>query len=297
MLDQISFHYKTKRTNFGRPTSSFEDTESQMIMSVEPDHQMDINLELRHSCILNVPIHLYQSDFTFLVNGNKFKTSRLISDLLSPLICHIHTNDPTFDTFTINTHESGDFSSILSLVKFEKIKISEKEVPFILEVIKILRNDSIIHIENSTKITAENVFNLIKLSKISDIFQSAEIDFITSHFYELCSSHEEELLKIPVDTLYNIFSSNKLKIDSEDQLLNFINKLYSKDVNYSILYETVLFENTSASAIQEFTTVFDSDYITKEIWNRLVERLLKDINKEDKTVNKNRYLKQVKAIK
>lgn len=47
------FHYKIKRANFGRPTSSFEDTKSQMIMSVEPDHQMDIILELKHSCILN----------------------------------------------------------------------------------------------------------------------------------------------------------------------------------------------------------------------------------------------------
>ena len=46
MLDQINFHYKTKRANFGRTTSSFEDTKSQMIMRVEPDYQIDINLEL-----------------------------------------------------------------------------------------------------------------------------------------------------------------------------------------------------------------------------------------------------------
>ena len=44
MLDQINFHYKTKRANFGRTTSSFEDTKSQMIMRVEPDYQIDINL-------------------------------------------------------------------------------------------------------------------------------------------------------------------------------------------------------------------------------------------------------------
>ena len=40
MLDQISFHYKTKRTNFGRPTSIFEDTNTRMIMSVEPEQEL-----------------------------------------------------------------------------------------------------------------------------------------------------------------------------------------------------------------------------------------------------------------
>lgn len=112
-------------------------------MSVEPDHQMDIILELKHSCILYVPIHLFQNDFTFLVNGNKFKTYQLISDLLSPLICHIHTNDPIFDTFTI--------------------KIPEKEARFILEVIKILKNNSIIHIEGNKMFSnfRNVVFNFI----------------------------------------------------------------------------------------------------------------------------------------
>lgn len=299
MLDQISFHYKTKHTNFGRPTSAFEDTNAQIIMNIEPKHQIGINLELSTSCILNVPIHSYQNDFTFLVNGKEFKTSRLISDLLSPHICHIHTSDPTFDTFTINTHESGDFSFILNLVRFDKIKIPEKEIPFIFEVIKILKNDSIIHIEenNTTNVTNENVFDRIKLSKFfDDNFLSIEIDFISSHFYELCDSHEEELFEIHADTLFNILNNRKLKITSEDQLLHFINKLYSKNVNYSILYETVLFENVSTEAIQEFTTVFDNDDMTKEIWNRLIERLLKDTNKEDQTVITNRYKNNVKTI-
>lgn len=299
MLDQISFHYKTKRTNFGRSKSAFEDTKAQIIMNIEPKHQNDINLELSPSCILNVPIHSYQNDFTFLVNGKEYKTSRLISDLLSPHICHIHTSDPTFDTFTINTHESGDFSFILNLAKFDKIKIPEKEIPFIFEVIKTLKNNSIIHIEemNTTKITNENVFSRIKLSKFfDDNYQSIEIDFISSHFYELCESHEEELLEIPVDILFNILNNRKLKITSEDQLLYFINKLYSKNVNYSILYETVLFENVSTKAMQEFTTIFDNDDMTKEIWNRLIEKLLKDTKNEDQTVIKNRYIKKVKTI-
>ena len=40
MLDQISFHYKTKRINFGRPTSVFEDTNTRIFMSIDPDPEL-----------------------------------------------------------------------------------------------------------------------------------------------------------------------------------------------------------------------------------------------------------------
>ena len=84
-------------------------------------------LQLKTSSILNVPLQSYFDDFSFIVNGKEYKTSRLISDLLSPKICEIHANDPTFDIFTIKTQQKGDFSdqkiSILqssTRLKFQK---------------------------------------------------------------------------------------------------------------------------------------------------------------------------------
>lgn len=76
-------------------------------------------IQLKISSILQVPLHLYENDFTFIVNGKKFKTNRIVSDLLSPKISRNHSTDATIDSFTINTRHRGDFSVILDLVNFK----------------------------------------------------------------------------------------------------------------------------------------------------------------------------------
>lgn len=43
-------------------------------------------IKLNTACLLNVPLHAYNKDFSFIVNGEEIKTSRLISDLLSPIL-------------------------------------------------------------------------------------------------------------------------------------------------------------------------------------------------------------------
>lgn len=47
-------------------------------------------IQLKYSSIASVPIQTYKQDFTFVVNGEEFVTSRLISDLLSPKISNMH---------------------------------------------------------------------------------------------------------------------------------------------------------------------------------------------------------------
>lgn len=42
--------------------------------------------QLLTSSILNIPLQDYEKKFTFIVNGQKFKTSIFIAELLSPVI-------------------------------------------------------------------------------------------------------------------------------------------------------------------------------------------------------------------
>ena len=135
-------------------------------------------------------------DFSFIVNNKKFKTTRLIADLISPTISKLHLIDPTINNFTIKTNKQGDFLNILNLVDFQKKQISEKEFPFFFEVAEILGNESFeyqIEQEN-IEINSNNVFTLInkheKYQKIYYEFYSKEVDFISSHFYELCEDKE-----------------------------------------------------------------------------------------------------------
>ncbi|KAK8880719.1 hypothetical protein M9Y10_003406 [Tritrichomonas musculus] len=256
---------------------------------------------LKPSSIFTVPLQTYAKDFLFVVNGEEFRTSRIISDILSPVICKIHSNDPTFDTFIINTQNQGNFSHILDLTNFKTTDLLEEEIPFISEVIKILGNKSIeCQYENdTTEITLDNVLHLLQLHEKYGNFYcnhiSREIEFSSLHFHELCESQGEEMKNLSVDTLMLILKNDQLKLKNEDQLLKFINKLYSNDVNYSILYETVLYTNVSSEEMIEFVSLFDASEMSYEMWKGLSKRLCQEIDKKEENLDtlnndKSRYI-------
>lgn len=251
--------------------------------------------------IKNVPIHTYNDDFTFIVNGEEFKTNRLISDLISPKICKIHLNDPTFSQFIIDTHYHGNFSHILNLINFTENIIPENEIPFISEVIEILNNDliSLESFHKSEEIGIDNIFTHIHIHNQNDEFYSKhlneEINFISSHFWQICQpQHYEDFLKLKKVTFQRIIQNQKLQLKDEDQLLHLINYLYMNDHEYSIFYEDVCFVNVSRESIIEFLTVFDVNDITKMTWNAVSDRLKSD-TKSDSDL-KERYHSKMKTF-
>lgn len=246
-------------------------------------------IKLQPTTILNVPLQTYNQTFTFVVNGKEFKTNRLISDLLSPIISQIHLNDPTFDTFTINTRYNGKFHHIFSLLDFKETIFPLKEIPFISEVIRALGNE---HIEISStieEISADNVFYLIEQHEKYDQFYSKslsnEIDFISKNFSQFCENSIEAFKKLNVETILAIISNKNLQLADEDQLINFINNLYSIDSKYSPLYEKVQFVNLSKKAMKKFVEVCDFNDITGETWINLTEILIKDNDKTQTKLN------------
>lgn len=240
-------------------------------------------MQLKRSSILNVPINTYAEDFSFIVNGEEFKTSRLASDLLSSNISRIHKNDPTVDTFTIDTHYRGNFANILDLVNFKEVQLPEKEIPFISEVIELLGSESIDIIEliKPTKITIDNVFSLIQKHEKYEKFYSKllqeEINFVSSHFFEICEKKMDEIQELSIETLTSILKSPQLQLKAEDQLLRVLNELYLNNQKCSILYENVYFRNVSSEAIKEFICIFDINDITTSTWMNITGRLSEDI--------------------
>lgn len=98
-------------------------------------------LQLKIESIRDLPFQTYET-FTFIVNNERFATTRLIADLLSSKIRRIHHADPTLSEYILNTQNQGNFSSFLKLVNFDKNEISEKDIPFIREIITELGYDS-----------------------------------------------------------------------------------------------------------------------------------------------------------
>lgn len=259
--------------------------------------EQNSDIQLSYSCIMNVPLQTYNNDFTFIVNGKEFQTSRIISDLLSPKICKIHMIDPTIDTFCIKTSQQGHFSYILDLVSFTKKSIPTTELPFISEVIEILENETISlgQSEHQQELTEDNIFTEIKkhekFRKFYSNFYQNEIEYLSSHFYDLCENKSQELAELQQDTLFNIITNENLLLDDEDQLLKFINKIYSENINFATLYETVYFERVSSEIISEFVDLFNINDVTNAAWIRLSNRLKQEIKGID-FVEGSRYNKK-----
>lgn len=120
----------------------------------------EIQLQLQPEAVTEVPLHIYEQNFTFIVNKKEFITSYIISDLLSPIISRHRLNDPSFNTFEITTNHKGNFSLILNLVNFKKQQISKDDFEFISEVLEKLGNNSINIIlpDYDGKLTLDNEF-------------------------------------------------------------------------------------------------------------------------------------------
>ena len=260
---------------------------------------LESKLQLSTSSILKVPLSNYFKDFSFIVNGKEFKTNRFISNILSPIICKIHSSDQTFDIFPIKTHHKGDFNYILKLINFKENMIPKSQLPFIIEIIEALGNDSLKNQLRKEIIEISIDDTILKINKLDEnsdySLHQAEIDIISSHFYELCDEQEEKLLSLPIQALYQVLKSDKLNLHSEDQLFEFINKLYSRDSAYSILYETIIFENIAPELIHQFLTIFQYENLTGELWLRLSSRL--ENQKTEKVELKERYRQEMEKAK
>lgn len=250
-------------------------------------------IKLQTSSILHVPILNYENNFTFIVNNKEYYTNRLVADLLSPKIAKSHLIDPTISEYIINTRSKGDFNKILDLAKFEEQEYSKEEIPFIIEILE--------NLENTTKFTSNEpkqnfekddsmiskVINQLKnhleFPHFYDEQIKQEIEILSEHFYDMSAEEKDMISQFGYDIIDSIISHPKLQVESEDDLVYFINELYAKDSEYSNLYSYVYFKNVSSSTMKEFIEKVYYEDITRGTWRSLSERLSEDINNDDPT--------------
>lgn len=272
-----SFHFKLRKRNFC------------------PKHyfiliKMQNLIKLQTNSVLQVPFQNYEKDFTFIVNSAKFETSIFQADLLSSTISKIHSTDPTVKEFFINTENSGDFDHILKLLNFNEEIISEDEIPFIIEIIEILGIKTNLKIQNNIndEINISNILFRIRNNQKHPQLLSKQlerdIEFFASHFNEikdeLLKQIEEKHFEIEEFVIENILNDPKLQLNNEDELLDFVNKLYKHDSKYSELYKYVDFNNVESSSIKEFVDIFDFNDMTHSVWLSITKSLQQKTNQE-----------------
>ena len=208
---------------------------------------MSNTIKLQTDSILHVPLEKYDKNFTFIVNSQRYETSSFFADILSPRISSYHLIDPTFNEFTINTKTRGNFNLIINLMNFCEETINDTDLAFICEVFEQLKTEKLCFKDEkqNKEITNDNVIDLIKLHRANNHFFKSqlekEFDFTSSHFTDL----KEQLLSMVDEgeyhlneyTIEEIIKRECLQLENEDELLSFINRLYSKNKEYSRFYE------------------------------------------------------------
>lgn len=242
---------------------------------------MQQSIKLQFESISQVPLNKYEKDFTFIVNGEKFITSKIVADLLSPKISKIHSSNPIFNEFSFQTKSTGDFERFISLINFEKTVFTDSEISFITDVIEVLGTEKIDLEIKKNHITIDNVVDKLQShSQSENLFSqeySEEINFLSQHFHEINKAHQEDLCNLSLNTLREVMKNSNFQIETEDELLYFINKLYLKSSKYSDLYEYVCFSNVTIKAIDQFVSIFDIKDLNQGTWMSLSNRLKHEI--------------------
>lgn len=251
-----------------------------------------INYSINIKCFEAIPFDKYPKDFTFVVNGKRYETSRIVADYLSPIIRKYHYQDETINEFFINssiqTNENDYFSSFLELFKFDKIyNLNQTQQKYYKDYFLHLGNiDEYLRLQPNlfTDITVDNVIDRLQI--IFDILNNDEtkdilninnkedieklISFASSHFSEIS---KDKLKNLNESVIESIIKSDKIKLEDEDELLLFILDLYEKDKKYSNLFEYIQFKNAKKETIEKFIQKFSIDDINTGIWRSICKQL------------------------
>ena len=266
------------------------------------------------NCVKNVPFDKYENDFTFIIKNKRYETSRFVADLISPRIRKLHYIDPSLNEFVIDMTSFNDdgnsikdyFDEFLSLIKFYPITIEPISQKYFLHYFYKLGNiEEYFRLQPNfqKEFKVDNILELIqKFNKIQkeedDIIITATskiyedmIQFISEHFEEV---DKEKMKNLPNEVISDIFQNEKLKLQEEDSLLEFILKLYEEDPSNSNLFEYVQFANVSEEKLKQFVDEFQVEFINDRIFHSICDRFFKS-----KQENENRYIenKQITEFK
>ena len=154
-------------------------------------------------------------------------------------------------------------------------EFKEKSIDDLIEELLFLNNFS-----------EKNISIEINLNSIIDIMS---INF--------SSIDQNKLQKLPKTLIYSILSNEKLKIESEDSLFEFILKLYDNEFDYYYEYENddtynlidfleiIEIKNLSDDKFSEFLSIINPYNITTSLWNNLCQRFENKKENEEKINN------------
>lgn len=242
------------------------------------------------------------SDFTFVLqNHEEVKCKTIVADFISPIIANNHQNDITYNRFEFSIDGNpiegitkNHIEQLINLASGESIDLSKSDIVIMKIISVLLGNEELLNLleesrsssTNSKKqlnlqglifmsdeFTESNILKVLKFYELRGVLSNKAIEYAAKNFEKV---DKNQLKKLNQHTLLSIVSNQKLVLENEDSLLNFIFTLYENETsNYFLkesiaeLFEAVSFENLSSTGFQKFINLFDPSSMTTSLLRKI----------------------------
>ena len=243
----------------------------------------DFVIHLSSGGLRNIPKFLLPDDFTFYIGQKSYKCNKILASFISPIISQQFLSDPLFDNFSIDIPDSindGKFEDLIDLMNGQSISLDENNIDYLMAVANLLKNEELYSLiyRIAPPLTIQNVISRVLNRFNLGLDIDDEANFIAKNLIEF---DEKQLGTLGPTVLKEVFSSNELKIHSEDWLLNLISHLsFENDNEFKILYSCIKFNELSAEFMEYFLFNLKASDINEELWNSMKIGLLK-LNSEN----------------
>lgn len=216
----------------------------------------------------------WPNDFTFIIAGKRYETTKFLASFLSPIVSQMILTDPTADTFEIPIEDPDHtFAFIMRLMAGETVNLPLAKLQFLKEVGRYLGNKELTNMRisdaDTLDLTLENAVELAMSS--AETPRDDVVSFIASHVSEVSS---DSLKLLPVGTLLEIFSHEALKLPREAWLLEFVTQLVqSGKKDASRLISCIYLENLTREEMKQFGLLLRAGTPTGDVLERMANTL------------------------
>jgi hypothetical protein len=157
-------------------------------MATETLAESGVEINLSAKGLGNLPRNVYENDFTFIVGDYRYDCPSFIASFLSPRICDLQMKDATLREFYIETSDPTElFPKLLSVCYGSSFRVCES-ISFFQSILSELWNRELYEqliCNVDEELTILNVLDRLKLLFSMNELCEREIDFCSSHLYEL----------------------------------------------------------------------------------------------------------------
>lgn len=269
-------------------------------------------INLSSSGLKNLVLQNEENQFTFKIGNKSIRMHQIYAEFLSPAVSHIHHCDPTINSMTLNFPQSDEYltdeiiSQIQKISSGYSVEIEQKDSSIFRNLSLFFGNeelhrkiDELFPIEFS-KLTTEELIKELKIyekySKFNDAnFYSKIIEYIADKFE---SMDKQKLKQLSKPILYSILTSDKLKIENEDALKDFIDDVFDfsssslneENVDIVYFYEILDFSKLSLNKLSDVLDKIEIDKMTSTFWDKckfIITRNNSSSNAKNKQKNEN----------